>query len=375
MVAGVTLSIAACSSSGTSSSASSTGGAANGAATTGASAAGGSSVQQQAAAALAPWLTRPTAPPDWATKLPRKPPTGKTIAFITCGAQAQCQSYTPFIQQAADALGWKLKVYQGGFAPQTITNVMNQVVTDKPAGVITIAMPKALAASQLKTLQSDNIPFIDIYASDPPGDGITGVVNGSVQFIQNEGKVDADWLVAIGGSSAHALFLTSKDAPVLSEVTTGFSNELSRVCTACGWKELDVAQSDVGSSSIPTRVIGFLKANPTYKYLVVSSADYATGVPAALQVAGLTDISMATSGLSQQASADVQSGTNAWKAGIVTPQEIGVPAVDMLVRAMMKLPFPASATYPEFWATQATIPAGSVVLANAVSLYKTVWGV
>ena len=371
VVGGVT---AGCSSSGGSSSTSSSGTSSASAAASGSANAG--SVQATAQSLLAPIKKMPTAIPGL-IKLDKPPAKGKHIAYITCGPFPQCQVYTPFIQQAATALGWSLRVYQGGATPQANTNVMNQVVQSKPDGIIAVALPKFEVKAQLATLKSQNTPFIDIFDSDPPGDGLTQVIDGQSSLLHDQGAWVAESILALGGSSANTLFVTSTDFPVLIPVGEGFNAEYKKLCSSCGLQTINIAATDIGTPAVNTQIVSFLTSHPSYKYVVPLIADLALGLPAAMSQAGISGISMATANSSPTVLTGIASGSSPWKGGILTPSEIGLAGVNLIVDQMAGKPLTAN-SYPQPWVDSSNVPSNvqtPVVIPDALQQYKAAWGV
>jgi ribose transport system substrate-binding protein len=331
--------------------------------------------QAQAEGLLARIMKTPTEPPGL-IKLSKPPAKGKQIAFVTCGAQPQCQVYSSFMQQATNALGWHLRVYQGGATPEATTNVMNQVVQAAPDGVIAVALPKSEVTAQLAQLKAKNTPFIDIFDNDPPGGGLTQTVDGSTQFVSQEGAWAADSVIALGGSKANTLFITSSDFPVLNTVTTGFDAEYKKLCGSCGLHQLNIAATDIGAPTVNTQIVSFLSSHPGYQYVVPVISDLAIGLPAALAQAGISGISLTTASANSTALSGIESGSSPWKGGLMTPSEVGLAGVNLIVDYLAKQPTTTD-EYPMQFITKDNVPGNiqtPVVIPNALQLYKAAWG-
>ena len=150
---GVAVLLAACSSSSKSSSTATTassGGssattAAGGSATTGSGGSSGSSSGSGLAAAqayVAKASVRPTQITDTA-KVTGKIPSGKTIYFIPCGNNPECQQEGQIVEDATSVLGWSTVILPNDGSPQQSKAAFDQVVRAKRAGVLYTAIPQA----------------------------------------------------------------------------------------------------------------------------------------------------------------------------------------------------------------------------------------
>lgn len=221
--------------------------------------------------------------------LPKKPETGKTVDFVVC-ATPTCRGFIPYLQAATDAVGWKLQTVQGGFAPQEIANAWNKVLRDKPDGVIASGgIPPELFANQLKELQAQNIPVVlhDQPATDNPA--VTGVVLSDAANRQF-GQELADMIIAdSNGQAAHLAMFTTAQVPVFANEDKALTDTLnSSACNGCSVEQSPFLVADAGTT-LPSRVVSFLRAHPKTNYVYFDFNDAVDGVPAALTQAGLMD--------------------------------------------------------------------------------------
>ena len=79
-------------------------------------------------------LQRPTSI-DLNTPVGKDIPTGKKLYFISCGVES-CALEADIIKQAADILGWSFTPLQTDGSSQQIQNAWEQVVREKPDGVV-----------------------------------------------------------------------------------------------------------------------------------------------------------------------------------------------------------------------------------------------
>src|SRR5919198_169492 len=107
----------------------------------------------------------------------KKIPTGKTIDFIQCGVPA-CKVEGDILAEATKLLGWNMKRINAGATPETIKAAYQQAINDKPDAVLGSGFPKVIDAAELAQLKKMNIPVVQAFVEDQPGDGLTAVIAG-----------------------------------------------------------------------------------------------------------------------------------------------------------------------------------------------------
>lgn len=255
-------------------------------------------------------LVRPTdmeVPP-----LPKAPDKGKTLAFVACGVPA-CQSFVPYLKQATDAVGWKLRVVDSGVTPQSITAAWDQVVREKPAGVIASGgISPDVFAKQLAQLDKLGVPVVVQVV--PPSDlpGLTAIVYGKAETKFN-GQQMADYVLAdSGGKDVHLGIVSTPATPVY-----GFAHEALKEtlgdpskCESCTVDTFSFPITDLGPN-LPSKVVSYVRANPDINYLFMDFANEVDGVPAALERAGLQDrVKIVTIDIQSTQAAYMKAGQN-----------------------------------------------------------------
>lgn len=281
VVLALALGLAACGSSSSSSSSAST----SAAASSGTSSASSSSAGNTAAAsaAIAPYVGHPSAFPvtDPLTKVKK----GATVAFMDCGTSI-CALFWQLLQPAAKLMGVHLTRYNAGSAANTVTQAWDSVVAAKPAAVIATAINIDLWKNQLKQLQAAKIPVVTT--------GILGTAQYGIKAAQAaetasqlEGKLMADYTAA-KFSSAKSIALY--DVPELSFtplVANAYKAELSKVCSACSVRVVPIPIAAMGSTA-PNQIVSDLQSHSGTNLAVFSIDELESGLPAALQSAGIT---------------------------------------------------------------------------------------
>lgn len=220
------------------------------------------------------------------TPVPGTIPGGKKIDFLDCGDPACHQLYQQF-DQAATYLHWSVKDVNQGLSPETVTNAWNQIVANPPDAVVTSSQPVSEFQSQLAVLTQKNIPVVDCCTLNAP-QGALKLVSDAQSAVDEQAKLQAAWVVANSNGSGSAVWLATPAFPALVAAQNSFQKYLAQFCSACRYSSLALAATDIGSSALPTKIVGYLRAHPSVDYVAAGFDDEFIGLPAALAQAGLS---------------------------------------------------------------------------------------
>jgi ribose transport system substrate-binding protein len=370
-LASLSLLIAGCSSSSKSSSGSSTG-----ASSSGSSASAGSKYPDLDSV-VAKLTQRPTT--IGITEAVKQPiPSGKTIAFIQCGAPI-CVSLGKDLSAAAAKVNWKVNPIDAGLTAESIKAAWAQAVTTKPDAVVGSGNPRSLFNPELAALQAAKIPVIDLTTTDPATNGITQVYGG-VDDWGPVGKNIADYmLVNSGGSAVKELSVTVSSYPNLGLVSGSIKSEITSKCSECSAAVLDVPGTSIGSD-LPTRVTSYLSAHPDINWVYVGFDDMVTGLPAALQSAGLGKVKLATLSVNTTMAGYISNGQSLVMATGFDVTEMMWRSVDYLARLFTNSSVTpnTSATLPMWYVNKSNLPSTTEnfpYVADYQAQYKKLWGV
>jgi ribose transport system substrate-binding protein len=239
-----------------------------------------------ARAAVARYSRKPTAfPVD--EPLERRP-TGKTFGFLQCNTVA-CGLYSQLLAPTQSLLGYKLKVVKAGASAQELQTAMSAIIESKPDGVILPATDPNQYLNQVKELQAAEIPVAASGVVDPQKYGF------DVDFLGNApdalvGKLLADWAVAHSGGNGEMAFYNIPELSFSALIKKSYGDELRRLCPSCQSRYVDIPVAAIGNTA-PSLISSDLQAHPSTKTAVFASAESATGLPAALDAAGI-DVSI-----------------------------------------------------------------------------------
>lgn len=333
----IALAIAGCSRSGTSANTSTS----NTGASTGSGDSSGLSATQKAAVAAAEAefakYIQPQ-PADPVPALPSAPPTGKAITIIGCPIPV-CSEVTGGAADAAKKLGWKVTSLQNDNTPQSFITLLNQVVQSPPDLLAYIGLvPNSTVTAQLSKLQNDGTKIVEIapIGDKPSPSGPIDATDVAELDEHLSGQLMGDAVVADAKGPADTVFVWDPSFAVdWGPVKDGYSN----VVTAAGGTVniLEVSNANIGKT-IPSQIVSYIQAHPSVEYVALAVGDYAAGLSAAIQAAGLQGKVKITSRAANATNlADIKNGTE-WTAIGEENVASGYRAVDQLARLAMGLP-------------------------------------
>jgi ribose transport system substrate-binding protein len=243
----------------------------------------------EATSAVKTLLVRPTKIPV-TTPLDKAVPSGKTIAWLQCSIP-DCEILGPPLKAAAETFGWNVNTINAGVTPETVKTGWGLAVRANPDAVAATGFPRSIFESELKTLTSKNVPVVDGFVADTPGNGITAVIGGS-KTSSAIGDALASWTLAERGTKANVLLVHSSAFPTLNDVKSGFEARYKKLCADCGYQVLEASPDSFGKD-LPAQVVAKLRKNPGINYVVADEGNMLLGLPQAMKTAGITKVPVA----------------------------------------------------------------------------------
>jgi ribose transport system substrate-binding protein len=373
---------AACGSDNKSSSSSATTAAAAGAATTAASGGatttgggGGAASSSDPKAVVDKYLQRPTSI-DLKTPVGKPIPTGLKLYFVSCGVEA-CAAEADIIKQAADILGWSFTPLVTDGTPQQTQNAWEQVVREKPDGVIYTATPRSQIDQYINQASANGTAIAACCITEPATNGIIWTTSTPEQTGDLATPMAA-WVIndakQAGNNKPGALYVDLPDFPILSSLASGFEKQFKAYCADCKYQKLDVGLADLQKA--PDNIVSALRSNSDIKYVITSTDSPFTGLPAALKAAGLNDVKIfgegpSTANLTNIANGD-QAGTMAFAF-----YEIMFGAVDAIARKKAGAEVVQGFAPPNWILLKNNLPSSTEffpVVPEAINQFKTLWG-
>jgi ribose transport system substrate-binding protein len=316
---------------------------------------------------------RPTELPEQ-TPIAGEVPKGKVIDYMQCGVPS-CAKLGEYLKEAADVVGWKVNIVNLGLTPEDVKAAFDKAVRDQPDAVVTTGgFDRAIYGKELAQLKKDGIPLIAHSEGLPaaPEEGVTAVESGPNRH-EEIGTAWADWAIADSGGEAKVLFIDS-GFPVQGLQKKALEARLAEACDGCEFSAYQAPLASI-NKDLAGKIAQQLQKAPDTTHLVVGFGDMATGLPAALAGAGITDVKIATQ---EQADANIEDMRN----GKIDLFHVGSGPesmwniTDTLIRYFNEEEFPAETKLPRWLVTQETVPEGVSwpSVDDYQAQYKERWG-
>jgi ribose transport system substrate-binding protein len=338
-------------------------------------AASGGSGAEQAKQIVDQYLQRPTKI-DLDTPVGKDIPTGLKLYFISCGVEA-CEAEADIIKQATDILGWTFTKISTDGSPQQIQNAWEQVVREKPDGVIYTATPRSQIEQYITQASGNGTAIAACCITDKPENGIIWTTSTPDQ-LGDLAKPMAAWVVndaATGGNDKPgALYVDLPDFPILSSLATGFESSFKELCADCAFDKLPIGLADLQNAN--DNIVSFLRAHPDTKYVITSTDSPFQALPAALKAAGLDDVKIFGEGPSTANLTNIANGDQAGSMAFAF-YEIMFGAVDAIARAKAGADVVPGFAPPNWILTKDNLPSSTEffpLVPDIVDQFKALWG-
>ncbi len=227
------------------------------------------------------------------TPIGKPVPTGKKIAFISCGV-VQCELQGKIVAQIAGQLGWTSSTIATDGSPTQIQAAYETAVRQGMDAIVTTAASRAEIQPEIPKLEAKGIVISDASSTDPVAPPF--IYNTST-ITQNAriGKYLAAEIVANSNGKANTLYVNLPAYTILGALGTSFKEVYKQLCPGCGYASIDVALPQLANA--PSLIVSYLRSHPSVNYLALSVADALdTGLPAALSAAGLSNVKIVGEG-------------------------------------------------------------------------------
>ncbi len=181
---------------------------------------------------------------DYPPKTAPKPQPGKTIWLISCGQQiGACANGTRGAQEAAEALGWKTKVFDSGADPSEMLNGVRSAVAAGADGIYVYVIDCSLIKGGLEEAKAAGIPVVaagsadcsDVEKDAPSLFTYVASYAGNhdfAEYIREWGAAQGTWdIVETNEEAKTIVFKDAASFAVLTELE-GFEEEYAK-CSGC----------------------------------------------------------------------------------------------------------------------------------------------
>jgi len=299
--------------------------------------------------------------------LAKRPAAGSTFGFLQCVTPI-CGLIAEILKPAAETLGVKLDVAKAGGSATSLQTSLDSLVEQNPSAILVPSVEGSIIAPQVKALEG-KIPTVSNGIMDHSQYGFTaGILDtNSMELV---GQLLAAWAVEKKGDDANIVFYTIPELAFTKVEQDAFEAKVEELCPRCSVRVEDLSVTTIGSTA-PSQVVSDLQAKPDTNIAIFSSLEAATGLPAALKVAGLTEVLTNGFGPSPANLQDIKTGGVTAGLGLDLPvliwmqmdvaarlaagqevpasEEAGVPPLQMLEQADITFdPSQGWTGYPDF---------------------------
>ena len=190
-------------------------------------------------------------------------PSGKKIAYISCGVTA-CAQQGKILSEGAAMLGWTVTTINTDGSPEKVNNAFESAIRDGANAVILQAASKAAIAKPLADAKKAGIEFATCCSTDPAG---THVVNtGTVEQGGRIGQYHAAKMIVDSGGKANVLIVDLPAFQILGAVADKFASTLDEMCPGCKHDKIDIPLTALGKD-VPDRIVAYLRSHPNVDYV------------------------------------------------------------------------------------------------------------
>jgi ribose transport system substrate-binding protein len=320
------------------------------------------------------FATRPTEIPN-DEPFTKEIPTGKSITFISCGTPT-CNLEADIIKQATDRLQWTLSIIANDGTPEKTKAAWQQILREKPDGVIYPATPRAAFEQELLQAEKMGIQVTACCTTDPVGNGLDFVI-GTPAHSKPVGEAMAAWVITDSEGTANSVYVDLSAFPILATLNEGYREVMDEMCAACKYDTLDIPITALGKD-VPDRIVGYLRSHPEVKYVALSvDGALGIGLPAALKAAGLNDVKIVGEGPDETTLQYISSGQQ--EASVAFPYyEEMFALVDAHARMFAGMKPETEVAVPTWILTPENLPTDEEifpVVEDTVDQYFELWGV
>lgn len=218
--------------------------------------------------------------------LPKKPPTGKTIAVLEVPTPI-AQQVNKYRKQAHKALGWKTSIITVGPNPEDPGKAFQQALDSGADGIWYGGYPSEAVAAQLKTAASKNIPVVGESLNDATAKPFIGITRDK-RDIDRIANASAAKVAIESNAKANVQLFGVSTFPTLAAYNDSFKTHLKEYCPSCSVDINEVDFAEVGKG-LPGQVVSAVQRKPDTNWIIFAFGDASIGVEQALKSAGLRD--------------------------------------------------------------------------------------
>jgi len=230
-------------------------------------------------------------------------PTGARVAIIDCGTPI-CALMANISQEPVELLGMSATVIQTGHTADSIAAAFDTIIADGYDGVMVTGVQFPLWERQFEQLRDAGVAVATTGIIGLPDD-FDAALSAEV-WNEHAGSWLADWVVSQGEPAASSVIYRTPELGFTSDIVTAYEQRVAELCDQCAVRVVDLPIATLATTGAQT-IVDDLTANPGTSIAVLSIGEQATGLPAAMSVAGI-DIPVTMYGAAPAQLTDIVNG-------------------------------------------------------------------
>ncbi|MFG2617216.1 substrate-binding domain-containing protein [Streptomyces sp. NPDC048507] len=140
---------------------------------------------------------------------------GKTLVYVAQtmtnpGVAGVAQG----LREAARAIGWQVRVIDGGGTPAGLQAAIGEAITLGPSGIVIGGFDPRLTSRQVEQARREHIPVVGWHAVGSPGpDEAAGLFTNVTTKVEDVARISADWIIARSRGDAGVVVFTDDSIP------------------------------------------------------------------------------------------------------------------------------------------------------------------
>jgi ribose transport system substrate-binding protein len=228
------------------------------------------------------------------SKSPRPEP-GRDVWWISCGqASETCSTIAEDAKQAAESIGWNLKVFDSKTDPSLVAAGIRQAIAAKADAVIVMAFDCAPLKGPLLEAKRAGVKVEGVASRDCPGGLYDGTpqyeeYGGLIEYTKGVGELQGWLAIAATDGKAKVLNFARPDAAIYVAIREGLE-EVIKKCGGCSIVDtVEISAADLAQSNVATKAGSALQANPDANAVTITSTGVAQAVMPAIVQSGHDD--------------------------------------------------------------------------------------
>jgi ABC-type sugar transport system substrate-binding protein len=244
--------------------------------------------------------------------LPAAPKPGGKIIMLVNGKIASDVQNAERLKPAVAAISWTSQTITYDGTVEDLNAKFDQAIAAKPTMITLSGQEPELYQGPLAAAKKAGIVVsvgaINAMPTNFPG---FAAVSGGASEYDVIGRIHANMVMRDSGCKAHVAIF-GLPLPILKDGASAFEKYLKQGCPDCMVKYEELQPADIGTPAATDKIISTLQADPSIKYAYTVIANLASGLPAALNAAGINGIKIFGQVPDPNAIKELQDGRNAW---------------------------------------------------------------